>query len=308
MGISGLLANSLFTDQQLRANEPVLAEFRLVNLGINALARAHESNYFADGHRGAAMISAHLLCNDNALDEATRSRITELFDINWAKSKLCLPFPDGDPDPKAIEKVGLALADGGAVLREVGHNVIFATLAIKAFRIIPEAATRERVDGVCALIRSFKPWHDIEPDADVDPPPFTEESAASKFVLREASAAIDRFTGFGQGFAGHMLTFGQSLVELAAMGDVEWAESCRTAFRKYVTVTRRGPDSDSRRIPDHQPNKLRPNEAEYWQQREDKAVGIGHVFKYPYGYYDLLKRANDPQLGSELDSKAYLVF
>ena len=42
-----------------------------------------------------------------------------------------------------------------------------------------------------------------------------------------------------------MLTFGQALVELAAMGHVEWAETCRTAFRKYVTVTRLGPEADA---------------------------------------------------------------
>ena len=41
---------------------------RLISLGLNALARAPEMNYFSDGHRGAAMISAHLLCVDNELD------------------------------------------------------------------------------------------------------------------------------------------------------------------------------------------------------------------------------------------------
>ena len=288
--------------------EDELSEKRLITLGLNALARAHELDYFADGHRGASMVSAHLLCVDNDLDEQTTSRIVELFDLNWASSKLCKPFPDADPDPAGIEKIGVALAEGGNVLRQVGHNVIFAMLAIKAFRMVPSAATPERIDGVCALIRSFKPWRDIEPDPEVDPPPFTDAAAASQFILRETNTAIDRFVGFGQGFAGHMLTFGQALVELAAMGDVEWAESCRTAFRKYVTVTRRGPDPDSRRIPDHKPSDLRPTDSAYWERRGDKAVGIGHVFKYPYGYYDLLGRASDPGLARTLDAKAYHLF
>ena len=64
-----------------------------------------------------------------------------------------------------------------------------------------------------------------------------------------------------------MLTFGQSLVELAAMGDVEWAESCRTAFCKYVTVTRKGPEPDARKIKDHKFTKLRPDDVEYWKKR-----------------------------------------
>ena len=309
IGSSAFIAGLALTgDRTSIAEEPSLTEKRLVLLGLNALARAPEMNYFADGHRVAAMISAHLMCVDNQLDDAAATRIVELFDLNWAPSKLCKPFPEGDPVPDATERIGKSLAEGGGVLREVGHDAIFAMHAIKAFRMLPQTATRERVDGVCDLIRAFKPWRDVPPDDDIDPPPFTDEQAASKFILNEASDSIDRFVGFGQGFAGHMLTFGQSLVELAAMGDVEWAESCRTAFRKYVTVTRQGPKPDDRKIADHKKTKLRPKDPAYWDKRGNKTLGIGHVFKYPYAYYDLLERANDPELAKEFDAKAYHLF
>lgn len=295
-------------DRSALAEERDLEEQRLIRLGLNALARAPQQNYFADGHRGAALISAHLMCVDNELGDATSNRIAELFDRNWASSKLCGPFPQADPVDDAVERIGKALAGGGGVLREVGHDAIFAMHAIKGFRMLPELATAARVDGVCQLIGAIKPWRDVAPDEAIDPPAFEDSAAASKFILKEASEAIDRFKGFGQGFAGHMLTFGQSLVELAAMGDVEWAESCRTAFRKYVTVTRQGPQPGDRPIKDHQVSKLRPDDAEYWQQRGEKTLGIGHVFKYPYAYYDLLARADDPPLQQELDAKAWQLF
>lgn len=290
------------------AEESQLAQQRLVRLGINALARAPELNYFADGHRGAALISAHLMCVDNDFDPKTSIRIAELFELNWANSKLCGGFPENAPVDDAAERVGKALAEGGGVLREVGHDAIFAMHAIKAFRILPETATPERVQGVCDLIRSFKPWRDIEPDPAIDPPPFTDQPAISSYILREASQSIDRFKGYGQGFAGHMLTFGQSLVELAALGEVEWAESCRTAFRKYITVTRRGPQPGDRKIKDHKFSRLRPNETAYWKQRGNKSLGIGHVFKYPYAYYDLVTRAKDLELEKEFDAKAWQLF
>ena len=302
---AGLFVNS---GQSFAVETRSLIGKRLVRLGINAMARAPEMDYFKDGHRGAALISAHMMCVDNKFEEAASSRIVELFDRNWAKGKLCESFPDADRVEDATERVGKALAEGNGVLREVGHDAIFAMHAIKAFRMLPETATPERVDGVCKLVRSIKPWRDIEPDADIQPPPFSNEAAASKFILQEASDAIDRFLGFGQGFAGHMLTFGQSLVELAAMGDEEWAESCRTAFRKYVTVTRKGPEADARKIKDHKFTNLRPDEVEYWRKRGDKTIGIGHVFKYPYAYYDLLKRAKDPQLAKQFDEKAWHLF
>lgn len=206
-----------------KSPKPSQQDPRLVLLGLNALARAPQMNYFADGHRGAAMISAHLLCIDNELDAETVQRIQTLFDLNWASSKLCQSFPEGDRDPKAVEKVGLALADGGGVLPQVGHDAIFAMRAIKGFRLMPETATKERVEGVCNLIRSFKSWRDIEPDEDIQPPPFSDQVAASRFILRQASTAIDRF-------AGHMLTFGQSLVEMSSMGDIEWRKAVGLPF------------------------------------------------------------------------------
>ena len=306
---SSVLAGVLLGENRTAiAEESKLDERRLVLLGINALARAPEINYFADGHRGAALISAHMMCVDNKFDDLAASRIEELFDLNWAPSKLCESFPDGEPIDDASDQIGKALAEGGGVLREVGHDAIFAMHAIKAFRMMPETATPDRVKGVCELIRKIKPWRDVKPDDAIDPPQFTDEVAASKYILREASDAIDRFVGFGQGFAGHMLTFGQSLVEMAANGDVEWAESCRTAFRKYVTVTRLGPQSGDRKIKDHKFSKLRPSDTKYWQNRGEKTLGIGHVFKYPYAYYDLISRAKDPELERELEAKAWQLF
>jgi len=281
---------------------------RLLLLGLNALARAHQLDYFADGHRGGAMVAAHLLGVDNDLDQRARSRIADLVDLNWASSALRASYPDAEPEPARIDAIGVALAEGAETLRQVGHNAIFAMLAIKAFRLTPSAATPQRIDGVCALIRSLTPWRDVEPNPDVDPPPFADTAAASRFILREASAAINRFVGFGQGFAGHMLTFGQALVELAAMGDIEWAESCRPAFRKYVTITRRGPEPDSKPLPDHPPSDLRPTDSAYWERRGDNTVGIGHVFKYPHSYYDLLRRAGDRELECVWDEKAYHLF
>jgi hypothetical protein len=287
-------------------NDP--ADYRLVLLGLNALARAHEMSYFADGHRGASLISAHLLIEENGMPNAARTRIEQLFDANWASAPLCKPFPEAEPDPAMVRKIGEALAKGRGELREVGHNAIFAMMAIKGFRMLPSAATPERIEGVCRLIRAIKPWRDVKPDPEIKPPAFTDTEAAARFVLNEASAAVDGWKGFGQGFSGHMLTFGQALVELAAMGDVEWAESCRQAFCKYVTVTRGGPQGEDKRIAEHARSGVRPNTAEYWQKRGEKTLSIGHVFKYPYSYYDLLRRVDDPALKREWEDKAYQLF
>jgi hypothetical protein len=307
-GLCGLLGRSDQGGPGISRPEVDPAQKRLVLLGLNALARAHELSYFADGHRGASLVSAHLLIEENGLPAEARLRIEQLLDANWSKAPLCRPFPEEEPVPEQIGKIGAALAEGRGQLRQVGHNAIFAMIAIKGFRLLPAAATPQRIDGVCRLIRAIQPWRDVEPDPAVQPPAFAASADASRFILREAFAAVDRFRGFGQGYAGHMLTFGQALVELAAMGDVEWAESCRRAFCKYVTVTRQGPQAADRRIPDHAPSALRPNSLEYWQRRGEKTLEIGHVFKYPYSYYELLRRAEDQALRREWDAKAFHIF
>jgi len=176
-----------------RDNRDMLNE-RLLLLGLNGLARSHAMDYFTDGHRAAAMVAAHLLCLDNKLDQQVTARITELVELNWAFSKLCESFPDADPEPSLVDRIGVALTEGGETLRQVGHNAIFAMLAIKAFRRVPSAATPQRIDGV------------------------------------------------------------------------------------------------------------------YWVKRGDHSVGIGHLFKYPYSYYDLLRRARDPLLERAWEQKAYHLF
>lgn len=308
-GFCGLMAGSLLGADKIDAPERAPAAKRLVVLGLNGLARAHKMNYFTDGHRAAALVSAHFMCEENHLPEAARARIEQLFDLNWAKTPLCASFPEEDADPSQIKKIGEALMEAHGSLREVGHNAIFAMHAIRGFRLMPELATPQRIDGVCRLIRAIKPWRDDVPiDEAVNPPPFKDTAAAATFVLRETGAAMDKWAGHGQGFTGHMLTFGQALVELAEIGDEDWAESCREAFRRYVTITRNGPGPDDAPRPAHKPSKLRPNSAEYWQQRGDKQVDIGHAFKYPYSYYDLLRSVNDDRLKQELDDKAWRVF
>ncbi|MHC4480619.1 MAG: hypothetical protein ACYS1C_06580, partial [Planctomycetota bacterium] len=67
---------------------------RLLLLGLNAMARAHELDYFVDGHRGASMVAAYALCMDNDLDARASSRIAELIHLNWASTPLCQAFPE----------------------------------------------------------------------------------------------------------------------------------------------------------------------------------------------------------------------
>jgi hypothetical protein len=66
-----------------------------------------------------------------------------------------------------------------------------------------------------------------------------------------------------------------------------------------------GPPPGERKIKDHSSSNLRPNDVEYWQKRGDKTLGLRHVFKYPYAYYDLIARPRDPGLEKQFNAKAW---
>jgi hypothetical protein len=60
--VAGLLSGTLLDSGSLAGQERNEPDKRLVLLGLNALARAHDFNYFTDGHRGASLVAAHLIC------------------------------------------------------------------------------------------------------------------------------------------------------------------------------------------------------------------------------------------------------
>ena len=57
--------------------------------------------------------------------------------------------------------------------------------------------------------------------------------------------------------------------------------------------------------PEHPQSELRPHQRAYWEQRAQRPVGIGHCFKYPYGFYGLMELAQDMRLKQQCIQTAY---
>ncbi|MFQ6097464.1 MAG: hypothetical protein ACE5O2_07010 [Armatimonadota bacterium] len=281
---------------------------RYLILGLDALSRAHATDYFADGHRGAAIISAYLLCRECDVGDGAASVIADLIDEHWTHTDLCAPFPDERPDPASLERLLTALGDNVGHLRQVGHNVIFASLALKAFRQFPDAITPSRVDGMCRLIQAFDFVEDIDLGPDDRLPDFDDDQAFAEFILRETLRTMEVFCGRGQGWSGHMLTFGRALMDLRQLGYAELARRGQHAFAQYVKRTRMGPLDTDKPRPEHSRSHLLPTRSAYWQARRANPVGIGHCFKYPYGFYGLVALASDEELTRRCAQEAYRIF
>jgi hypothetical protein len=273
--------------------------------GLDALSRAHETDYFVDGHRGAAIIAAYFFCREVDLERGVDAVIRAMIDEHWTHTPLCAPFPVETPDPGLIDRIAATLQESMDGLRQAGHNVIFPSLALKAFRQMPEAVTPARVDGICRLIEAFTTVEEIYLDDSDDIPDLGPSPDAAEFILSELLRTIEAFDGRGQGWSGHLLTYGRALIDLRQLGYDALARKGEYAFKIYVKRIRMGPLETDKPRPEHPPSDLYPPQRSYWKQREAPSIGLGHLFKYPYGFYGLLGLARDALLKRRCMQAAY---
>jgi hypothetical protein len=185
--------------------------------------------------------------------------------------------------------------------------VILPSLALRAFRQLPEAVTSTRVDGICRLIECFNTVEDICLAADDDIPSWGGPQEVAEIVLSELLATIAAFDGRGQGWSGHLLTYTKALLDLQALGYGALVKQGEHAFRLYVKRIRMGPLETDQPRPEHPPSDLRPHQLSYWKRRALRPVGIGHCFKYPYGFYGLMALVQDTRLKERCMEAAYHV-
>ena len=276
--------------------------------GLDALSRAHGTDYFADGHRAAAIISAYFLCAEEAVEEGVPEAIAKMIDDHWSHTELCAPMPDETPDSGLLRRITGALFASIAQLRQAGHNVIFPSLALRAFHRLPETITPSRVDGICRLIEAFDTAMDIALDEHDEFPDLAGIESLAEFALREYLRSAEAFVGRGQGWTGHMLTFGRALTDLHGVGYAELARKGHHSFKLYVKRVRMGPLDTDRPRPEHRSTDVRPLERGYWESRERGDPGLGHCFKYPYGLYGLMALAGDADLERRCLEAAFRVF
>ena len=275
--------------------------------GLDAMSRAHETDYFADGHRGAAILAAYYLCREVEMEAGAADRIRAAIDAHWTHTPLCAPLPDEAPEPGGVRRIVDALQANLAGLRQAGHNVILPALALKALKQLPHAATPARVDGLCALVEAFTAVDEVHLEEDDPIPAWGTPEEVAEFVLAEWVRCIETFHGRGQGWSGHLLTYTRALLDLREMGYEKLARQGEHAWKLYVKRIRIGPLETDVPRPEHLPSTLLPHQRAYWEQRAAKPVGIGHVFKYPYGYYGLMALAQDARLKELARQVAYHV-
>jgi len=276
-------------------------------LGLDALSRAHAMDYFADGHRGAAMVSAYFMCAEEEVEEGVSETIRTIVDRYWAATDLCAPLPDEVADDGLLARLIDAVAASVGDLRMVGHNVIFPSLALKAFREAPDAVTPSRVAGIIKLVEAFDAPMDISTEDGDEFPDLGSTEALAEFVLEEYALSAEAFIGRGQGWTGHMLTVGRAVIDYREAGHEDLARTAMGALKQYVKRSRMGPLDTDKQYAEHGPMSAGPTERAYWEKRREQDPTLGHCIKNPYGFLGLMARANDAGLKQQCLDVAFRV-
>ncbi len=291
--------------------------------GITGLARAVEHSW-AQGHFGCAVIATYFLCAENNLpDSKVKGLQIELDKMIASRAHLFIPIETTDSCDELLRNILVALDGSISKLCPGGHNVIYASLALKALKRMPEMITPEIIDGIGRLIGSFNDmtiqnnYHGIDVanlSADMDDtiPRYSGNDMIAGFTFSE----ILRFQEMHyeiQGIVGHLITHAQSLVELSRLGYPDLAQRGYDAHRLHVRRVRLFHDRFDKSIwTPVRPVHNDPLDPSFWERDLEAMAksswGYAHFFKYRYQFYDLVRLIPDPDLKTEcLERMAYYI-
>ena len=291
--------------------------------GITELARAEEHSW-AQGHFGCAVIATYFLCAENKLDAATVKGLrSELVKMIASRAHLFVPVELTESRVKLLQQIPEALEGNISKLCPGGHNVIYATLALKALKRMPEMITLQIIDGIRRLINTFdgippqNDYHGIDVtrfsgDIDNTIPDYSSNETIAEFTFSEILLFKEMYYEI-QGIVGHLVDHAQSLIELSRLGYPGLARRGYDAHKAHARRVRLFPDCFDKSIwtpvrPVHD-DPLAPS---FWANDVEKMAksswGYAHFFKYRYHFYDMVKLVSIPDLKAKcLEKMAYYI-
>ncbi len=300
-----------------------MVDFDYLYKGLCGLANAHKASSMA-GHLGAALVAGYFFSEDqpqlpDAVHQGVEGELDRVLNGGetfwWNRKKtgittdeLFEPLPKDESQQDSIRVIADALSRNIGRTRQSGHNVIFASTAIRALHDHPEFATPSMIQGIQRLIQQFdgvvpgrgyygsnKGWisgQNVKLSDTDDTVPYRDEQHLAEVMIDEliATASLRR-----QGFGGlwHLINHAAGLTELSRFGYRDLARKGYEAHRHHLRLWRSLPDVESELgsvvKADHDPRT-----AEYWSDdlKRDEAR-LTHRVKTLYGFFVLLELIDD---------------
>lgn len=315
-----------------------MIDFEYLYKGLCGLANSHKASALA-GHLGAAVVAGYFWGEDQGgLDDAVNRGVEseldriikgeEAFWFNSKKAGITSPelferLPKETPQENLIPRIADALAGNIGKTRQSGHNVIFASIAIRALHDHPEFATPAIVGGVEKLIKSFngatagrgyygteRGWLQGEQVTVATDDGFALYPSEREMVDVVIDELISSVAMRRQGFGGmwHVINHTAALTELSRFGYRELARKGFDAHRHHVRLWRSLPNVEQE-LGRLKRSELDPRVPAYWtgELKRDEAR-LTHRIKTLYGFHTIARFIEDAEKRQKAeDSLRYLM-
>lgn len=325
LGITGVLFQSSGADEGPTETASSL-NITYLEKGLNALARAHHMSSMA-GHLGASLIAGYYVglqrpkldaevcrgiqgdlervIGGESVFGKKMSRKSTLVD-----SELFEAFPKQRADETLIDGIAERLANSVDQPRQSGHNVIFASLAIRALKDHPEYATPAVVDGIRKLLALFENEHPgsgyygkakgriqghkiLLPD-DVGKPQYDDIEGMVVAVLDETINQDPTIHRSGYGGLVHIINHAAAITDLTVYGYSELASRAIQSHRKHLRLWQNLPNVADEMGP-LKVSKFTPHSPAYWTSGDvpyDRAL-LTHRVKTMFGFGELVRTVDE---------------
>lgn len=296
--------------------------------GIAGFGRAHLAGSMS-GHLGSALLAGYFFGEmkpdlDPAVHFAIERDLERILggeeSVWFDPAKVGMTVEDLFEEPESAETgksdgtriIASALEPNLGKLRQSGHNVIFASLAIRAFSGHPDLATPARIEGARKLIAAFdtqgpgrgylgkgRGW--VSPrtrpeEEGIELPAYDslESMAAATFSFVIESAG-ERRQGYGGHF--HLIDHAAALIDLADCGYPALAAAGLRAHGEHLARLRALPILDQE-LGTLKKSELDPFDPDYWTQRESVQwdAWLTHRVKCLYGFNVVSRTIEDDKM------------
>lgn len=315
-----------------------MVDFDYLPKGLYALARAHRVSAMS-GHLGAAVVAGYFVGEQHPdLDEkvyrgveAELERIIRGESVFSPKKDATLnapamfePFAKERPQENLIDGIADALGRNIHRPRESGHNVIFASIAIRALKDHPDLATPSVTDGIRKLIAKFDDaspgngyygkakgridGRKIALSNNDGVPPFPDLPTMAEAVVDDLIRHVaQRRDGFGGLW--HIINHAAALAELSSHGYRELALRGLPAFHEHFRLFKTVPDV-SVELGAETPTADAPLTPAFWtpEKIRRERAHLTHRIKTIYGFHALAELvADDRRRDQAQDKLRYLM-
>lgn len=288
--------------------------------GLNAMARAHHMSSMA-GHLGASLIAGYFVGEQRPdLDPEVFRGIKDdlgrvmrgesVFGKKMSKKatlsdpELFEAFPKQKPDESLIDGIAETLEKSIDEPRQSGHNVIFASLSIRALKEHPDLATPAVVDGIIKLMKLFidatpgNGYYGKEkgrihgnkiklPEKD-DTPEYENIEGMAIAVFDEAINQKPEINRAGYGGLVHIINHAAAVADLEDYGYPELVKRAVKSHRQHLRLWRNLPNVAEEYGP-MKVSRTTPHKPDYWTAGDvpyDRAL-LTHRVKTMFGFDEL---------------------